>query len=119
MIDEKTIERLRAEGGARPIRSACAMLFVATAAAAAAAASDFVSGAQASALGNVGLLLIMLRVYWNVPRSVAASRSGNKRWLQAELDYLQERYPWADAVGKAGWVILVGAVALQLFFGMR
>ncbi len=119
MIDEKALERLRAQGGAKEIRTASGGLFVATAAAAAAAANDFMQGAQASALGNVGLLLIMLRVYWNVPRMVASARGENKIWLQAETDYLQEHYPWADSVGKAGWVVLVGAVLLQLVFGMR
>lgn len=118
MIDEKTIEKLRAQN-AQQIRTASWGLFVATAAAAAAAANDLVQGAQASALGNIGLLLIMLRVYWNVPRAVAAAKKTDKRWLQAEIEYLEERYPWADTVGKAGWVILVGAVALQLFVGMR
>lgn len=118
MVDEKTIEKLRAQS-AQQIRMASWGLFVATAAAAAAAANDFVQGAQASALGNIGLLLIMLRVYWNVPRTVAAAKKTDKRWPQAEIEYLEERYPWADSVGKAGWVLLVGAVVLQLFLGLK
>lgn len=92
--------------------------YVATAGAFAAGASDVVDNAMASALGNVGILLILYRLYVLSPLLVARSSVGDDRWMEAEARWVEETYPWLDMLGKAGWGLLVVAVVLQMFMGM-
>lgn len=94
------------------------LMYAGTAAFFAAAASDFVSHAMASALGNIGLLLILVRLYFLSPLIVAKAKKGDERWIEAEADAVYERYPWAEQAGRVGWWILLAAVVLQLFGGM-
>lgn len=93
------------------------VLYVATAAAVAAAAADFEANAPASALGNLGLLLIMARLFVLTPVVVARSKKGSQQWLDAEYENIETRYPWADMLGKAGWVLLMLSVFMQIATG--
>ena len=100
------------------IRLMRTILYLATAAAFAAAAADFAGAAVASAAGNVGLLLIMARLFIMTPVAVARARKGEQRWIDAEYDHIAEHYPWADAVGRAGWIVLGASVLMQIFLGV-
>ncbi len=102
----------------KEIRFVRILMYVGTAAFFAAAASDLASNASASAIGNFGLVLILLRLYLLSPLIVARAKRGDQKWVQAEADALFERYPWADQLGRAGWWLLIVAVVLQLFLGI-
>lgn len=77
-----------------------------------------VDDAVASALGNFGILLILYRLYVLSPLLVARSSVGDDRWVEAEAQWIEGRYPWLDMLGKAGWGLLAVAVLLQMFAGM-
>ena len=94
-----------------------ALAYVATAAFFAAAASDFASQASASALGNLGLVLILMRSYFLAGYIVSIAKNGDPQWQSAELEDVARRYPWTGRVANIGWMLLVAAVVLQLFFG--
>ena len=102
----------------KEIRFVRALMYAGTAAFFAAAASDVVSNAMASALGNIGLLLILVRLYFLSPLIVAKAKKGDERWIEAEADAVYERYPWVEHTGRIGWWILLAAVVLQLFGGL-
>lgn len=105
------------QGSESMIRLMRTTLYVATAAAAAAAAADFEAQAPASAAGNLGLLLIMVRLFVLTPAVVARARSGDSNWMRAEFSWAQQTYPWANPVGRAGWVLLFVSVLLQVATG--
>lgn len=92
--------------------------YVATAGSFAAGASDLVDNAAASALGNIGILLILYRLYVLSPLLVARSSAGDEGWAQKELQWVEENYPWVDTLGRAGWGLLAVGVILQMFLGM-
>ncbi len=92
--------------------------YVATAGSFAAGASDMVDNALASALGNLGILLILSRLYLLSPLMVSRSSVGNEKWAEAELTWVEDNYPWLDTVGRAGWGLLAAGVILQMFLGM-
>lgn len=102
----------------KTIRTMRLILYVATAAACAAAASDFVDNATASALGNVGLLLIMARLFIITPLAVARARNATRQWIHAESRHIARHYPWADMMGRAGWVMLGASVLMQMLLGV-
>jgi hypothetical protein len=91
--------------------------YAATAASFAAGASDAVDGDLGSALGNFGILLILGRLYLLSPLLVARSSVGDDKWVDAEADWAEDRYPWLDTLGNAGWALLGLGVVLQLLFG--
>ncbi len=92
--------------------------YVATAASLAAGASDIVDNALASALGNIGILFILGRLYLLSPLLVSRSSAGNERWAEAELQWVEQNYPWLDSFGRGGWGLLIAGVLLQMFGGM-
>lgn len=112
-MDREHLERLRAPL-AREIRLITNVLYVATAACMAVAANDLANHDIQSAIGNIGLLLVLLRIYLTAPKCMAMARHGSRRWIKAEEDFLHEHFPWCDAMGKAGWICLFVSVALQL-----
>ncbi len=115
-IDPK-LERMRA-GKVREINVMRWVLYVATAAAAAASMADLQGNAPASALGNFGLLLIMARLYVLAPVVIARTQAESDKWQQTEYEHVEKNYPWADMLGKAGWVLLMLSVLLQVVAGM-
>lgn len=114
--DNPQLERMRS-ASMREIRTMRMVLYFATAAAMAAAAADFDTNAPASALGNLGLLLIMGRLFILTPIVIARTKKGSNQWLQAEYDNIETNYPWADMVGKAGWALLMISVFVQIVTG--
>lgn len=111
------LEKMRA-GARREIDMMRLVLYVATAAAMAATAADYVANAMISALGNLGLLLIMVRLYVLTPVVIARTKDAENRWLEAEYRNVEENYPWANMTGKAGWAMLFLSVILQVTTGM-
>lgn len=118
LMKKEKLMQMRRAGGEKEIKILSGCLFVGTAAAFAAAASDLVDEALASALGNFGLLGILIRVYFFTPQIVAQAKQGDANWLEAEVRYARERYPWANLVGKAGWTLLLAGVCAQVFLGI-
>ena len=116
-VNEQQLQQFR-KPYMKEIRFVQTLMYVGTAAFFAAAASDFVSQAPASALGNLGLVLILVRLYVLSGLIVAKAKNGDVRWIEAEVDYAEQRYPWADQTGRAGWWILLVAVVLQLMGAM-
>lgn len=114
--EDSRLERMRA-GSMREIRMMRLVLYIATAAAMAAAAADFESHAPASALGNLGLLFIMGRLFILTPLVIARTKKGSNQWLEAEYDNIQANFSWADLLGKAGWVLLMVSVFIQIMTG--
>ena len=114
--EDSRLERMRA-GSMREIRLMRLVLYIATAAAMAAAAADFESHAPASALGNLGLLFIMGRLFILTPLVIARTKKGSNQWLEAEYDNIQTNFSWADLLGKAGWVLLMFSVFVQIMTG--
>lgn len=112
-IDLQQLQRMRTPG-LKEIRGIRQALFFATAGAAAATASDVVDNVMASALGNFGLLLIMIRFWFIAPQAVAMAKKGDPRWVKAEADFYFTNFPWAELVGRAGWILLFFAVLMQL-----
>ena len=113
----KCLQRMRGRSSVTIARGRL-VLYIATAVAFAASAADFAGNAAASALGNLGLLLIMVRLYILMPVAVCRAYKGEKRWLNAEYDYIREFYPWTDGVGRFGRMLLVASVLLQIFLGL-
>ncbi len=101
----------------KEIRFVRSLMYIATATFFAAAASDFASQASASALGNLGLVLILARLYFLSAFIVAKAKNGDPKWQDAEVDFVAERYPWAHQLGRVGWWLLMAAVVLQIFLG--
>ncbi len=92
--------------------------YIGTAASFAAAASDFVDSAVASALGNIGILCILTRLYLLAPVIVARMRGSDQRWALAEADIAEKRYPWLNLVSRVGWILLFVAVLMQMSVGI-
>ncbi|HBN74004.1 MAG TPA: hypothetical protein DD376_04680 [Sutterella sp.] len=113
MVTLEQLEKLRAPF-AKELRIVLGTLFVATAACMAVTLSDMVDHNLTSATGNFGLFCVLERVYLIAPRTLAITRGGSPRWIQAETEYLMEHFPWYDIVGKFGWVCLMISVTLQL-----
>ena len=113
MINENRLNQMRA-GAAREIRIALLTLFIATAICAAVAACDFENKDYAGFLGNVGLLAILVRMYLTMPRIIAIAKRGRPDWVKAETEYLLERFPYYDVLGKIGWFALFASVFMQL-----
>ena len=105
MVTLEQLEKLRAPF-AKELRIVLGTLFVATAACMAVTLSDMVDHNLTSATGNFGLFCVLERVYLIAPRTLAITRGGSPRWIQAETEY--------DIVGKFGWVCLMISVTLQL-----
>lgn len=114
--EDARLEKMRGEAMGT-IRLMRIILYLATAAAFAAAAADFAGKAVASAVGNIGLLLIMARLFIMTPVTVARARKGEKRWIEAEYEHIAEHYPWADGMGRVGWIVLGVSVLMQIFLG--
>ena len=114
--EDPRLERMRT-GCMREIRIMRMVLYVATAAAMAAAAADFDSNAPASALGNLGLLFIMGRLFVLTPLVIARTKRGSDQWLEAEYDNIEKNFSWADLLGKTGWVLLMVSVFVQVATG--
>lgn len=112
-IDPQQLQRMRTPG-IKEITGIRQALFFATAGAAAATASDVVDNLMASALGNFGLLLIMVRFWFIAPQAVAMAKKGDPRWIEAESNYYFANFPWAEMVGRAGWILLCVGVVLQM-----
>ena len=89
-------------------------MFFATAAAFAAGASDMAGNAVAGGLGNFGILLILVRVYFMAPVVIASVRAQDSQWAAEEEAELMRRTPWVHMVGRAGWGLLFASVGLQL-----
>ncbi len=89
-------------------------MFFATAAAFAAGASDMAGNAVAGGLGNFGILLILVRVYFMAPVVIASVRAQDSQWAAEEEEELMRRAPWVHIVGRAGWGLLFASVGLQL-----
>lgn len=89
-------------------------MFFATAAAFAAGASDMAGNAVAGGLGNFGILLILVRVYFMAPVVIASVRAQDNQWAAEEEAELMRRTPWVHMVGRAGWGLLFASVGLQL-----
>ena len=106
-------------GSAREIKFATNCLYFATAACAAAAASDFASDAFVSALANFGMLCILGRLYVLAPYTVAMAKRVSDEWVDAEREYVNSRFPWAQLLGRFGWICLAAGVFLQVVTGMR
>lgn len=117
-MSKKELEKLRAQKGGKEMRYAHALAFFGTAASIAAAASDVVDKAYAGALGNLGMFLILIRFYLNVPRVIAKAVRPDERWYRMETDHLYDVFPWAEQVGRVGWVCLFVGVVLQLGLGI-
>lgn len=112
------LKKMREQYAGKEIQIGRACTYVASAAAFAAAASDFVDMKYAGGLGNFGLVLIILRIYFNVPRVIAQSIRPNEKWYKLETQYLIEKLPWVDVMGRAGWIFLFSAVICQMFLGI-
>ena len=84
------------------------------AAAFAAGASDMAGNAVAGGLGNFGILLILVRVYFMAPVVIASVRAQDSQWAAEEEEELMRRAPWVHIVGRAGWGLLFVSVGLQL-----
>lgn len=93
-------------------------MFFATAAAFAAGASDMAGNAVAGGLGNFGILLILVRVYFMAPVVIASVRAQDNQWAAEEEAELMRRTPWVHMVGRAGWGLLFASVGLQLLLGV-
>ena len=93
-------------------------MFFATAAAFAAGASDMAGNAVAGGLGNFGILLILVRVYFMAPVVIASVRAQDSQWAAEEEAELMRRTPWVHMVGRAGWGLLLASVGLQLLLGV-
>ena len=104
-VDLQQLQRMRTPG-LKEIRGIRQALFF--------AASDVVDNVMASALGNFGLLLIMIRFWFIAPQAVAMAKKGDPRWVKAEADFYFTNFPWAELVGRAGWILLFFAVLMQL-----
>ncbi len=103
---------------AREIMLVRETMFFATAAAFAAGAADMASNAVAGGLGNFGILLILIRVYFMVPVIIASVRAQDGVWAEGEEAELMQRVPWIHIVGRAGWGLLFASVLLQLVLGV-
>lgn len=103
---------------AREIMLVRETMFFATAAAFAAGAADMASSAVAGGLGNFGILLILIRVYFMVPVIIASVRAQDGQWAENEEEELMRRTPWIHMVGRAGWGLLFASVLLQLVLGV-
>ena len=93
-------------------------MFFATAAAFAAGASDMAGNAVAGGLGNFGILLILVRVYFMAPVVIASVRAQDNQWAAEEEAELMRRTPWVHMVGRAGWGLLFASVGLQVLLGV-
>lgn len=113
MVTFEQLEKYRAPF-AKELRIVLGTLFVATAACMAVTVSDLVDHNLPSAMGNFGLFCVLERIYLVAPKTLAITRGGSPRWIQAENEYLLKNFPWYDIIGKFGWVCLMVSVTLQL-----
>lgn len=103
---------------AKEINFAREAMFFATAAAFAAGAADMAAHTVAGGIGNFGILLILVRVYFMVPVIIASVRAQDRAWAEDEAAEIANRRPWVHLVGRAGWVMLCVSVLLQLVLGV-
>lgn len=103
---------------AKEINFAREVMFFATAAAFAAGAADMAAHTVAGGIGNFGILLILVRVYFMVPVVIASVRAQDRAWAEDEAAEIASRRPWVHLVGRVGWGMLCVSVLLQLVLGV-